>query len=98
MMRTTILALAMRRAFDSAKDGPRVAGVARITKDYRQKKKRAEYVALNGFMDADSETFEQILLVTPDGRFWECFDPAPTLTLAEREIVYGEGVLASIRE
>lgn len=86
-MRTQTLALAIKRAIEAAKDGPRVAAVARIKRAY-VKKGETWYVTLKGFMDADSDMFAQILLVTPDGRLWECFNPV-SLTVAEREIVYG---------
>lgn len=74
-VRHLTLARALKGAKVLAREGPRVAAVARVSNGY---------VALPGFMDENNEHFTQIVLVTPDGRVWECFDPV-SLTIAERD-------------
>jgi hypothetical protein len=58
-------AVAIQRARKFAIDGPRVAAVLVV------RKPRLKYFAAPGFIDANTNGIEQVLLVTPDGRAWK---------------------------
>jgi hypothetical protein len=60
------LRYAIRAARLFSSGGPRVSAVLMVGDPENRR-----YWAVPGYMDADTEDMQQILLVTPDGRVWE---------------------------